>query len=72
MRNVAAELNLGGPGRATRVVLGVLLIALALTDLVSGAAAILIYTAGAIELFTGVSGFSPVYAVLGISRRKGQ
>ena len=56
--------------RFVRVVLGVALLALFLTNVVSGALGIVFVVLGAIFLLTGIVGFCPLYALLRIRTNK--
>lgn len=61
------ELNVGGIERTIRVLIGLLLIALGLFHVFTGAAAIIGYVAGAIALITGLIRFCPAWRILGIN-----
>ncbi len=59
--------NVGTIDRVARIVIGVVLGALALTGQVTGALAIILGVAGVVLLLTGLIGFCGLYTVLGIS-----
>jgi hypothetical protein len=56
--------------RIIRVVLGIVLLALYLTGVVSGALGIVFIVLGVIALVTGVIGFCPLYVLLKINTKK--
>jgi hypothetical protein len=56
--------------RIVRLVLGVILAALALTGVVSGTLAIVVWVVAAIALVTGAVGFCPLYAIFRIGTKK--
>ena len=59
--------NVGSVDRAVRFVLGIVLIGLGLTHVVSGGLAIGAYCIGGIALLTGTIGFCPARGLFGIS-----
>jgi len=61
--------NVGGIERPTRIVLGVVLLALAFLGIVSGIWVYVAGVAGAVALITGLIGWCPASAVLGINTR---
>ena len=60
------SLNVGGVDRSIRVVVGLVLIGLGYSSLLTGGAAVAAYIAGAIAIITGVFRFCPAYMLLGI------
>ena len=64
------SLNVGGFDRALRLILGVVLIALAYFGILSGTGAIIAYIVAAIALVTGLVRFCPVNALIGINTCK--
>jgi hypothetical protein len=58
--------------RILRVVAGIALLYFGLSGMVTGALAIVMDVLGAIWLVTGVIGFCPTYALLGISTKKSE
>lgn len=62
--------NVGGLDRGMRLVLGIVLIALAFFNVFSGTWAIIAYTIGAIALITGIIKFCPANALFGINTCK--
>ncbi len=63
------SLNESTPDRIVRVILGVVLAALAVTGVAGGALAIVAWVLAAVMLVTGVVGFCPLYAIFRISTR---
>ncbi len=61
--------NVGAVDRAIRLVLGVALIALGLTHVLTGTVAIIAYIVGAIALLTAAVRFCPAWTLLGIHTR---
>jgi hypothetical protein len=61
--------NESTPDRIIRIVLGVVLAALAVTGVVTGTLAALVWVVAAIALVTGVVGFCPLYAILRVSTK---
>jgi len=59
--------NVGIVDQVVRLVVGVALLVLGLSHLVTGAWAIAAYTLGAIALITGLMRFCPAWSVLGIN-----
>jgi len=59
--------NVGIADQVVRLVVGVALLVLGLSHLVTGAWAIAAYTLGAIALITGLMRFCPAWSVLGIN-----
>jgi hypothetical protein len=64
------KLNESSADRILRVVLGVLLLVLYFTHVVSGGLGVVFIVLGAISLVTGVVGFCPLYALLKIKTTK--
>ena len=64
------SLNVGGLDRIGRVILGVVLIALAYFDVLSGTVAIVAYIVAVIALATGLIRFCPVNVLFGINTCK--
>ncbi len=62
-------LNESTPDRIVRVILGVVLAAVAITGAASGALAVVAWVLAAVMLVTGVVGFCPLYAIFRISTR---
>lgn len=62
--------NEAGWDRILRVILGLVLLGLALTQVVTGAVYIAFIALGAILLLTGLAGFCPLYALLKIRTNK--
>jgi hypothetical protein len=56
--------------RIIRVIVGIVLVALGLFGVVSGALMWVFYVVGAILLVTGIIGFCPLYALLKLSTVK--
>jgi hypothetical protein len=56
--------------RVLRIVVGVVLFILALAGLASGAWLWVAYVLGALMLLTGLTGFCPLYALLGLSPKR--
>jgi hypothetical protein len=56
--------NESTPDRIIRVILGLVLLALYLVDIVGGTLGIILVVLGAILLSTGIIGFCPLYALL--------
>jgi Protein of unknown function (DUF2892) len=63
------KLNESPADRIIRIVLGVILAALAITGVASGALAIVAWVVAAIALVTGVVGFCPLYAIFRFSTK---
>lgn len=63
------SLNESTPDRIIRVVLGVVLAALAVTGTAAGALAIVAWVLAAVLVVTAAVGFCPLYAVLRLSTR---
>jgi uncharacterized membrane protein HdeD (DUF308 family) len=59
--------NVGTTDRAIRIILGIVLIALGVSHVVTGGLAIAAYVVGAIALVTGVFRYCPAWSVLGIN-----
>lgn len=55
--------------RILRIVIGIVLVALALAGVASGALAVVAWVLAALLVVTGVVGFCPLYAVLRLSTR---
>lgn len=64
------SLNVGGYDRVFRLILGVVLIALAYFGILTGTGAIIAYVVAAIALVTGLVKFCPVNALIGINTCK--
>jgi len=64
------SLNVGSFDQILRLVLGIVLIALAYFKILSGTAAMIAYIAAAIAIVTGLIKFCPLYAILGINSCK--
>lgn len=64
------KINESGLDRAIRGVVGVILLALYLTGVVSGALGIVLLVVGAILLLTGAVGLCPLYLLLKINTNK--
>jgi hypothetical protein len=63
------KLNESPADRIIRIVLGIVLAALAVTGVVTGALAVVAGVVAAIALVTGVVGFCPLYAIFRISTK---
>ena len=61
--------NVGTADQVVRVVIGVLVVAALVTGAVTGPLAYLAALIAAIMLVTGVVGFCPLYAILGVRTR---
>lgn len=59
--------NVGTTDRAIRFVLGIILIALGFTHVLTGGMAIAAYCVGGIALITGVIRFCPAWTLFGIN-----
>ena len=64
------SLNVGGFDRIFRLILGVVLIAVAYFEILTGTGAIIAYVVAAIALVTGLVKFCPINALLGINSCK--
>lgn len=64
------KVNESGLDRMIRVILGVALLALYLSGVVSGTLGVVFIIVGAIALITGIVGFCPLYAILKIKTNK--
>jgi len=62
--------NESGLDRIVRVILGIVLLTLNFTGVVTGGLGIVFIVLGAIALITGVVGFCPLYALLKIRTKK--
>ena len=62
--------NESSTDRVVRVILGVILAALAVTGTVSGGLAIAAWVVAAIALVTGLIGFCPLYAIFRLSTKR--
>lgn len=62
--------NVGGVEKGFRLVLGVALLVIALTGLVSGTAGLVLIALGVIALVTGAISFCPITHLMGISTCK--
>lgn len=67
---MSLSLNVGGTDRVIRLVLGIVLIALAYFGIFTGTAAIVAYVVGAIAIVTGLVNFCLLYLPFGINTRK--
>jgi len=63
------KLNESPADRIVRIVLGVILAALAITGVATGALAVVAWVVAAILLVTGIVGFCPLYAILRFSTK---
>ena len=63
------KLNESPADRIIRIVLGVILAALAITGVATGALATVAWVVAAIALVTGVVGFCPLYAIFRFSTK---
>jgi len=63
------SLNESTPDRIIRIVVGVILAALAVTGTASGALAVVAWVLAAVLIVTGAVGFCPLYAILRLSTR---
>ena len=59
--------NVGTADQTVRFVLGIILIALGLTHVLSGGLAIAAYCVGGIALLTGAIGYCPAWTLFGIN-----
>ena len=66
------KLNESPADRIVRIVLGVILAALAITGVATGALAAVAWVVAAIALVTGVVGFCPLYAIFRVSTKATQ
>lgn len=62
--------NVGSTDRIVRIVLAVVLAALAVTGIVGGALAIVFYILAAVFVVTAVMGFCPLYLPFNLSTKK--
>ncbi len=62
--------NESGIDRIIRAVVGIILIALAASSVVTGALGIVFWVVGAVLLLTGIVGFCPLYALLKIRTKQ--
>lgn len=62
--------NMGTTDRIVRIVLAVILAALALTGVVSGALAIIFYVLAAVFVVTSLVSFCPLYLPFNLSTKK--
>jgi|GEM_PF-325577 len=62
--------NVGGWDRGIRIVLGLVLLVLGLTNVFSGALEVIAYIVAAIALITGIVTFCPANALFGINTRR--
>lgn len=62
--------NESGLDRVIRVILGIALLALYFTQVVTGGLGIVLLVVGVVLLLTGVVGFCPLYALLRIKTAK--
>ena len=63
------KLNESPADRIVRIVLGIILAALAITGVATGALAVVAWVVAAILLVTGIVGFCPLYAILRFSTK---
>jgi hypothetical protein len=63
------SLNMGGADRVIRIVIGVIVAALPVSGLVTGAWMWIAYLVAAILLLTSIVGFCPLYRVFGWTTR---
>jgi len=63
------KLNESPADRIVRIVLGIILAALAITGVATGALAAVAWIVAAIALVTGVVGFCPLYAIFRVSTK---
>jgi hypothetical protein len=61
--------NEAGWDRIVRVILGIVLLFLGLGGMTSGILAIILDVLGVVALVTGIIGFCPLYALLGLKTR---
>jgi len=66
------KLNESPADRIVRIVLGIILAALAITGVATGALAAVAWIVAAIALVTGVVGFCPLYAIFRVSTKATQ
>jgi uncharacterized membrane protein HdeD (DUF308 family) len=59
--------NVGGMERTIRVVVGIVLLALAFLHVITGTLAIAAYVVGAIALLTGTIRYCPAWSIFGIN-----
>ena len=59
--------NVGTSDRVIRIVLGIVLVALGLSHMVTGGLAIAAYVVGAVALVTGVVRYCPAWSIFGIT-----
>lgn len=64
------EKNEGDMDRAARVVIGVVLVALAYLKFVSAPIDLVLYVVGAVLVLTGITGFCAIYKLFGINTAK--
>jgi hypothetical protein len=64
------KINESGVDRIIRVIVGIALLALYFTNIVTGGLGIVFIVLGAVALLTGVVGFCPLYTLLKISTNK--
>ncbi len=62
--------NESGIDRIIRAVIGIVLIALAASSVVTGTFGIVFWVVGAVLLLTGIIGFCPLYALLKIRTKQ--
>lgn len=62
--------NMGSVDRIVRVILAVVLLALALTNVISGAVGIIAIVLGVVFLLTAAVGFCPLYVPFKISTKR--
>jgi hypothetical protein len=61
--------NVGGLDRGIRLVIGIVLIALAFFHIFTGVAGIIAYVVAGIALVTAILGFCPAWTLFGINTR---
>ena len=59
--------NVGGGDKVMRIILGIVLLAAGLFHFVAGSWAVAAYVVGTIALVTGLFGFCPAWAALGVN-----
>jgi hypothetical protein len=64
------KLNTGSADRIIRILIAVVIAVLYFTSVISGTLAIILLVFAAIMLVTGLVGFCPLYAMLGLNTKK--
>lgn len=67
---MSLSFNVGGVDRAVRLIVGVVLAAVAYFGIVSGVYATIAYIFAVIAFVTGLIKFCPAYTIVGINTRK--